>query len=139
MVRSQAPSLTIAKFAQAGAVGVETIRYYQRKGLLQIPPAIGSTRLYGDEHLRCLQFIKLAQTAGFTLAEIQELLVLDSGSDRARARELASAKIVKLEHDMAELAKARGWLQLLVSECSADKPGPCPILATFEAGGNGKI
>ena len=133
MVRSQAPtSLTIGRLAAAGGVGVETVRFYQRKGLLETPTRDGAIRRYGSEHLRRLRFIKQAQAAGFTLAEIRELLDLDSSEDRARARDLASTRIKVLDAKIAGLRQARDSLLRLARECSDGNKGPCPILASFE-------
>jgi MerR family mercuric resistance operon transcriptional regulator len=133
MVQSQEPqSLTIGKLAAAGEVGVETVRFYERRGLLQQPTRDGGIRRYGSDHLRRLRFIRQAQTAGFTLQEIRELLDLDSSHDRARARELAAARIVALDAKMAELKRARDSLQRLARECAHGSSGPCPILASFE-------
>lgn len=123
--------LTIGKFAAAGGVGVETIRYYQRRGLLDTPRRLEGIRHYGDGDVRRLQFIRQAQTAGFTLEEIKELLDLDSGEDRERARNLAKNRIGALDAKIAELQQARKALQRLVGECATDKSGPCPILASF--------
>ena len=124
--------LTIGKFAAAGGVGVETIRYYQRRGLLDTPRRLEGIRHYGDVDVRRLQFIRQAQTAGFTLEEIKELLDLDSGEDRERARNLAKNRIGALDAKIAELQQARKALQRLVGECATDKSGPCPILASFD-------
>lgn len=124
--------LTIGKFAAAGGVGVETIRYYQRRGLLDTPRRFEGIRHYGDGDVRRLQFIRQAQTAGFTLEEIKELLDLDSGEDRERARNLAKKRVGALDAKIAELQQARKALQRLVGECATDKSGPCPILASFD-------
>lgn len=133
MVQSQGVnSLTIGKLAAAGGVGVETIRFYQRKGLLNQPTRESGIRRYGSEDLRRLRFIKQAQTAGFTLQEIKELLELDAGEDRPRARELAQARIKALDEKIAELKRARDALQRLAQECSHGSSGPCPILASFK-------
>ncbi|MGE6784214.1 MerR family transcriptional regulator [Ensifer adhaerens] len=132
MVRSQAMETTIGKFAAAGGVGVETIRYYQRRGLLDTPRGSQGSRRYGDGDLRRLLFIRQAQTAGFTLEEIKELLYLDSGEDRARARHLAKRRIDALDARIAELQRAREALKRLVAECATDTSGPCPILASFD-------
>ena len=88
-------SMTISGLARAGGVGVETVRFYQRRGLLEMPErdARGPTsgiRRYEDEDVRRLKFIRSAQAAGFTLEQIGELLQLDAGQDRKRARELAA-------------------------------------------------
>lgn len=123
--------MTIGKFAATGGVGVETVRFYQRKGLLKTPKRLEGGRRYGTEDLRRLQFIRQAQTAGFTLEEIRELLDLDAGDDRERAREAAIARLIALETRIAELNRTRDALQLLVAECSSGKSGPCPILQSF--------
>ena len=94
MVQSQAPqSLTIGRLATAAGVGVETVRYYQRRGLLETPARDREIRRYGSDDLRRLRFIRQAQSAGFTLEEIKELVDLDAGEDRARARALAGARV----------------------------------------------
>lgn len=133
MVQSQAPqSLSIARLAAAGGVGVETIRYYQRRGLLETPARGDGIRRYGSEDIRRLKFVRQAQAAGFTLDEIKELLDLDSSEDRSRAHELARARVKALDERIAELKRARDALQRLASECGGSGSGPCPILASFE-------
>ena len=133
MVQSQeVQSLTIGKLAAAGGVGVETIRFYQRKGLLEQPARESGIRRYGSNDVRRLRFIKQAQSAGFTLHEIKELLDLDAGEDRSRARELARARIKSLDQTIAELKLARDALRRLARECGGGSSGPCPILTSFE-------
>ena len=133
MVRSQGVrSLTIGRLAAAGGVGVETIRFYQRKGLLETPTRESGIRRYGSEDLRRLRFIKQAQAAGFTLEEIRELLELDSGHDRSRARDLARSRIEALDAKIAEFERARNALRRLAMQCAEGSRGPCPILASFE-------
>ncbi len=132
MVQSQGPiSLTIGQLAAGGNVGVETIRFYQRKGLLQTPTRESAIRRYGSEDLRRLRFIKQAQSAGFTLEEIRELLELDAGQDRSRARQLAKCRVDALDAKIAELNRARDALHRLATECGTGGNGPCPILASF--------
>lgn len=132
MVQSQGVnSLTIGKLAVGGGVGVETIRFYQRKGLLETPARESGIRRYGPEDLRRLRFIKQAQTAGFTLEEIKELLRLDAGDDRPRARELALGRIAALDDKIAELESARDALRRLATECGEGREGQCPILTSF--------
>ena len=134
MVQSQAyRSLTIGKLAAAGGVGVETIRFYQRRGLLETPTREGGIRRYGSDDLRRLKFIKQAQAAGFTLHEIKELLDLDSTEDRTRAHQLARARVKVLEERITELRRARDALQRLARECGGGGAGPCPILSSFES------
>lgn len=133
MVQSQGvQSLTIGQLAAGGGVGVETVRFYQRKGLLQTPGRESGIRRYGSEDLRRLRFIRQAQGAGFTLEEIRELLSLDAGEDRSRARELAAARIKALDSKISELGRAREALRRLAVECGKGGQGPCPILASFE-------
>lgn len=132
MVQSQrVSSLTIGTLAAAGGVGVETIRFYQRKGLLAQPTRESGIRRYGSEDLRRLRFIKRAQTAGFTLEEIKELLRLDAGQDRSRARSLAVSRVEALDAKIAELRAARNSLKRLATECGEGSKGPCPILSSF--------
>ena len=132
MVRSQAPhSFTIGKLAAAGGVGVETIRFYQRRNLLGEPDRAGGIRRYGSEDLRRLKFIRQAQSAGFTLQEIKELIELDAGDERSRARELALARVDALDARIGELQLARDALQRLARECGDGSSGPCPILRSF--------
>ena len=132
MVQSQeARPLTIGTLAAAARVGVETIRFYQRRGLLETPERGTGIRRYGDEDLRRLRFIRQAQAAGFTLEEIRELLALDASQDRSRARELAKARIASLGEKIAELEQAREALRRLARECGSGGPGPCPILTSF--------
>jgi MerR family mercuric resistance operon transcriptional regulator len=133
MVQSQASqSLTIGKLAAAAGVGVETVRFYQRRGLLQTPTRADGIRRYGSDDLRRLRFIKQAQGAGFTLEEIKELLALDASEDRSRARELANARVKALDARIAELQKARDALRRLAKDCGSGSAGPCPILTSFD-------
>ena len=133
MVQSQEQrSLTIGQLAGRGGVGVETVRFYQRRGLLPTPTRDVGIRRYGVEDVGRLRFIRQAQSAGFTLEEIRELLQLNAGSDRSRARELATSRIEALDRRIAELRNAREALQRLANECRHGATGPCPILASFE-------
>ena len=130
-------ALSIAELARGAGVGVETVRYYQRRGLLADPrprrTGVSGIRHYGPDEARRLRFIRSAQAAGFTLEEIAELLRLDSGGDRPRAREMARARIAALDASIAELQRARKSLSKLARECAAGGAGPCPIIASFEA------
>jgi MerR family mercuric resistance operon transcriptional regulator len=129
---------TIAGLARDGGVGVETVRFYQRRGLLPTPErwsrdGVGSgIRRYGEEDVRRLRFIRSAQTAGFTLEQIRELLSLDAGEDRARARELASERLTALDRTIADLEEARAALRRLARACASEDKGPCPIIAAFQ-------
>lgn len=123
--------VTIAGLARAGGVGVETVRYYQRRGLFPIPRPMGGIRRYGAAELRRLKFIRAAQAAGFTLEEIGELLALDAGHDHVRARALAGERIRALDAKIAELEQARDALKRLARDCARSN-GPCPIITAFE-------
>ena len=123
--------LTIGTLAKKAGVGVETVRFYQRRGLLSVPPRAGGIRRYDMRDVERLQFIKRAQAAGFTLAEIGELIALDAGEDRPRARELAATRIKALDLKITELKDARTALSRLARECGEDRAGPCPIIASF--------
>lgn len=129
--------LTIGGLARQFGVGVETVRYYQRRGLLETPPRDGSgvdggVRRYGEADARRLRFIRSAQTAGFTLEQIGELLALDAGQDRARAQELARARLTELDAQIAGLEAARAALRRLATACGEGGEGPCPIITAFE-------
>jgi MerR family mercuric resistance operon transcriptional regulator len=132
--------MTISALARSGGVGVETVRYYQRRGLLDTPKRPGSgshgggIRRYGEQDVGRLRFIRSAQAAGFTLEQITELIALDATDDRSRARELAAERIVALDAKIAELKAARDALSRLARECGAASAGPCPIITAFEPG-----
>nr|WP_236555134.1 MerR family DNA-binding protein [Novosphingobium sp. 9U] len=124
--------------AREADVSVETVRYYQRRGLLKTPERPGSSgqnggvRRYGDEDVRRLRFIRSAQAAGFTLEQIGELLALDATHDRSRALELARERLAALDAKIEELEKARAALRRLARECSSGSDDSCPILASFD-------
>lgn len=130
--------ITIAKLARAAGVGVETVRYYQRRGLMPEPRRpeggglSGGIRRYGADEVRRLRFIRSAQTAGFTLEEIGDLLALDATDDRARARDMAERRMAALDGKIAELQRARDALGRLARQCADGRGGPCPILSAFE-------
>ena len=129
-------AMSISQLARSAGVGVETVRYYQRRGLLPDPrpqrSGASGIRHYGPDEARRLRFIRSAQNAGFTLEEIAELLRLDSSGDRPRARAMARARIAALDAKIAELERARQSLARLARECAAGDSGPCPIIASFE-------
>lgn len=128
-------ALSIAQLAKSGGVSVETVRYYQRRGLLRDPrpsqhPGSG-IRHYDEDDLLNLRFILAGKDAGFTLAEIMQLQQLDQSDDRAEARRLAQDRIVAIERDMARLAASRDLLRRLVDRCASGKDQACPIIATL--------
>src|SRR4029079_12635804 len=134
MVRDQVKnSDTIGGLAKAAGVGVETVRYYQRRGLLAEParPQREVRRSRGSGVTR-LTFLRSAQAAGFTLNEIAELLDLDASDDRARARELAQARVAAIDAKIAELREASEALAALATACANKRGGACPILSAFD-------
>ena len=130
-------SMTISHLARAGGVGVETVRFYQRRGLLETPErahggAGGGVRRYGEVDVHRLRFIRSAQAAGFTLDQISELLRLDAWRDRSRAQQLAAERLTALDARIAELEKARTALKRLAAACHGSNEGPCPIITAFD-------
>jgi MerR family mercuric resistance operon transcriptional regulator len=134
MVRNQAKnSDTIGGLAKAAGVGVETVRYYQRRGLLPEPARPpGEIRRYSEADAKRLRFIRRAQAAGFTLEQIGELLALDRTDDRARVRELATGRLAALDARIFELEQSRAALERLRGACASGRKGPCPILDAFD-------
>ena len=125
--------LRISELARAGGVGVETVRFYQRKGLLPAPAGEArGGRHYGSEDARRLRFVRRAQAAGFSLAEIATLIDLDRTDDRATARDMAGARLAALDEQIAQLVNARTSLAKLARACAKGAAGPCPILAAFD-------
>lgn len=124
--------MRISELAKSAGVGVETVRFYQRKGLLSEPERGDGMRRYSAEDAGRLRAIRQAQAAGFTLAQIAELIELDSRDDRQRARELARERIAALDAQIGALEAARRTLVRLARDCKAGGEGPCPILAAFE-------
>lgn len=125
---------TIGGLARAAGVNVETVRYYQRRGLLPKPgkPAAGHRR-YAPETLARLRFIKRAQELGFTLREIAELLKLD-GAACGEARGLADRKRVDIEARMKDLAAMRRALDRLLRACRTGGRATCPLIESLYRG-----
>ena len=134
MVRRQAKTSmrsdwTIGKLAERAGVNVETIRYYQRRGLLAEPKKPpGGYRQYAPDTAKRVRFIKRAQALGFTLDEVAGLLRLDAANACAETRELAARKLALIEEKLAELAAMRIGLAALVSKCGEGGKRPCPIM-----------
>lgn len=132
-------AMTISELGRAAGVGVETVRFYQRKGLLDDPrpqrtAGAAGRRHYGEVDLQRLRFVRAAQKAGFTLAEIARLIALDREDDRPTARDMARARIAALDAEIATLDQARASLARLARDCAKGEDGPCPILAAFAGG-----
>lgn len=124
--------MTIGRLATVAGVNAETVRYYQRIGLLGTPAPQGSYRHYDDAHLQQLQFIRRAKEAGFSLEEIRELLHLDAVADRRRIRMLASHRLADIEHRVHDLQALAQRLQALIAQCEDEQGSACcPIVETF--------
>ncbi|MCC7080446.1 MAG: Hg(II)-responsive transcriptional regulator [Burkholderiales bacterium] len=126
-------TMTIGRVAEAAGVHVETIRFYQRLGLLAEPTRPpGGVRRYGGEFVSRLRFVKRAQQLGFSLAEIQRLLALEDPQSCGRARSLAAEKLALVEARLADLARMRDVLKQLVARCDVRRGRvACPIIATL--------
>ena len=126
-------TLTIGRVAEAAGIGVETIRFYQRLGLLDEPAKPpGGVRRYGVEFVARLRFIKRAKQLGFSLAEVQRLLALEDLQNCGKARTLAAEKLALVENRIADLERMRGVLADLVARCDARQGRlACPIIATL--------
>ncbi len=123
-------NLTIGTLAKLGGVNVETIRYYQRRGLLQKPPRPrGGFRHYTADMVKRVRFIKRAQVLGLTLEEIAGLLTLDERKACAETRGVAAHKLRLIEEKIAGLSKMKKALARLVRACDASSASdPCPII-----------
>jgi len=127
-------NFTIAGLARAAGVNVETIRFYQRKGLLPEPPKpAGGIRRYGDADLARVRFIKSAQRTGFTLDEIAQLLVLDDGTHCAEACEIAEHKLVDIRRRLADLQRIEFALSGLIDRCASRRGKvTCPLIESLQ-------
>ena len=130
-------ALKVGQVAQHAAVNLQTIRYYEREGLLPEPPRLSSGyRLYTDSMVRRVRFIKRAQEIGFSLAEIRELLSLrgDGRPERNEVRAIAQAKIADIEDKMRTLKAMKAILNRLTERCSGCGPASeCQILESIDS------
>lgn len=130
------PKLTIGVLADQAGVNVETIRFYQRKGLLAIPPRpLGGIRRYRLEDLARIRFIKSSQQLGFSLGEVRNLLRLEDGTHCREAQELAEMKLHLVRSRLADLRRMERALSTLVAQC-ATKRGQvrCPLISALQGG-----
>jgi MerR family copper efflux transcriptional regulator len=122
--------LTIGKLARKAGVGIDTVRYYERNGLLS-PTSRSSAgyRRYGELEFARLRFIRRAQKLGFTLKEIRSLLALSARRSVAQVKRAAQAKLDDVDSKLADLQRVRAGLALLVEACPGHgQPAECPIL-----------
>ena len=127
-------TFTIGALARAAGVNIETIRFYQRKGLLPEPArAYGSIRRYTPNDFARLRFIKSAQRLGFTLEEVAQLLKLEDGAHCGEARVLAEEKLADVRARLADLHKIELALAQLVHDCcSAQATVACPLIGALQ-------
>ncbi|HRY86854.1 MAG TPA: Hg(II)-responsive transcriptional regulator [Rubrivivax sp.] len=125
---------TIGALAETAGVNVETIRFYQRKGLMPEPEKpYGSIRRYGAAELARVRFIKSAQRLGFSLEEVGELLKLEDGARCSEARQLAEQKLVDVRQKLSDLQRIESVLAGLVARCSAVRGRVnCPLIASLQ-------
>ena len=128
-------SFTIAGLARAAGVGVETVRYYERRRLvLQPARLVGAYRRYGADHIHRIRFIRRAQELGFNLEEIETLLALEDGTDRRTIRRIAGSRLAETRRRIADLRRIERVLAHLLHECETHGRAPrCPIIAAIAA------
>lgn len=133
-------SLTIGGFAQAAGVNVETVRYYQRRGLLPEPlRQQGRIRRYSQGDVERMNFIKRAQRMGFSLDEVGELLRLDDGAHCGEASSLAAEKLHEVRERIASLQRVERVLGSLVEACRHHSGNiTCPLIESLRDAGPGK-
>ena len=127
--------LLISQLAKQVDVNLETIRFYQRKGLIAAPERpLGGIRRYGAEDVARVRFIKAAQRLGFTLGEIAQLLKLDDGAQCGEAGEIAMHKLEVIRQRLADLQSMEAALAQLVKQCTARRGRvTCPLIASLQA------
>lgn len=132
--------LTIGQLAREGGVGVDTVRYYERRGLLPRPPRRPSGyRIFSPSAVRVLRFVKRAQGLGFSLREIRELLALriQPGRTCGDVQEKTVRKIADIDLKIESLQAMRKSLVRLAAACSGRGPtSECPILESLGSGGD---
>lgn len=127
-------SITIGGLARAAEVGVETIRYYQRRSLLPVPHSGGGVRRYPVAMIDRIRFIKRSQTLGFTLDEIRELLRLEQGGSRGAIQRIAGVRLSSIRQKIAMLRSMETLLAKLLCQCEHTATAtPCPIIAALSA------
>jgi MerR family mercuric resistance operon transcriptional regulator len=126
--------MTIGALANEAGVGVETVRFYQRRGLLGEPTrARGTVRRYSPADLARLRFIRSAQRSGFSLDEVAQLLQLDDGTRCAQARDIATHRLHDVRQRLADLRRIEAALQALVQRCAGARGRvACPLIDALQ-------
>ncbi len=129
-------TLTIGQVAKEAGVGVETLRYYEREGLVKEPPRrVSGYRQYPEDVVKRIHFIKRAQELGFSLKEIAELLALrvDPQTPSLEVKRRAEAKLADIERKVEELLRMKRALEQITQLCTGQGPiSDCPILDVLE-------
>ncbi|ESK54804.1 MAG: MerR family transcriptional regulator [Moraxellaceae bacterium] len=120
-------NLTIGKLAKSCNINVETIRYYQRIGLMRIPESTQSYRYYNQQDLETLSFIQKAKDAGLQLNEIKELLTLNL-EDRIQVQHVIEQRLNKIDERIQELVGLKQRLSTWLEDCKTTENNCCPIL-----------
>jgi MerR family mercuric resistance operon transcriptional regulator len=130
-------TLPIGELAALAGVGVETIRFYQRRGLVPEPlKPSGGIRRYGFADVERLRFVKSAQSLGFSLDEVGELLRLEDGARCTEASTMAESKLADIRRKLAELSRMEAVLSGLVAACHVGRGRvSCPLIAAFHEAG----
>lgn len=135
----EANALRIGEVAQRAGIGVETVRFYERKGLIEEPPrSTSGYRQYPEDTVTKLRFIKRAKDLGFSLSEVNEMisLRLDPTASAGEIRSRAKAKIADIEEKLRDLQRVRAALQHLVRDCDGTAPtAECRILISLDDSG----
>lgn len=124
--------LTIGKLAKQCHLNVETIRYYQRIGLLRIPKSTTHYRYYNEQDIETLSFIQKAKDAGLQLSEIQELLQLEL-DNRTQVRHVIEQRLEKIDQRIQELKSLKLRLSSWIDECKISESNCCPILQDLKS------
>lgn len=131
---SNQSNMSIGSMADSAGVNVETIRFYQRKGLLNKPMRQrGEIRRYGLKDVARVKFVKAAQKLGFSLEEIAALLKLDDGTHCDQARTMAEQKLIDVRTKLLDLQRMESALEGLVANCCAARGAVvCPLIASLQ-------
>lgn len=128
-------SYTIGKLAKSANVGVETVRFYERKGILTQPPKTNGFRYYSDDDAKRIRLVKKMQEIGFTLDEIQEFLVYETCAETKQLiRQKSERKIVEIQQKIADLNTALQALEKFVCSCGSSNNASlaCELLDCFD-------
>jgi Hg(II)-responsive transcriptional regulator len=131
MVTETSNQLTIGRMAEQAGVGIDTVRFYERRGLLPEPRRTAAGyRLYGEDSINRIRFVRRAKRLGFTLDEIENLLKLqDQGGRKSEVKEITTRKLQQIDAKIADLSRMRTVLETLATECSGrGNVSSCPII-----------